>query len=225
MRVLMVEDEEYTARAVEEVLKKNNYNVDLLFTGEDALEYALTGVYDVIILDIMLPVKDGLTVLKEIRRAGLDVPVILLTAKGQIEDRVTGLDSGADDYLAKPYHTSELLARLRALTRRKSELNNDGILKFADIQLSPFNLTLSCGDNQTTLKLKQSQILEMLINTPNQVLSKNSIIEKVWGYDTEAEDNTVEIQISRLRKSLGSIQSNTEIRTVRGLGYTLSNKV
>jgi DNA-binding response OmpR family regulator len=222
MRILMVEDEKYTALAVEEVLKKHNYIVDLLFDGENASDYALTGIYDIIILDIMLPKKDGLSILKEIRQAGLDVPVILLTAKGQIDDKVLGLDSGADDYLPKPYHTEELLARLRALNRRKPVLLNDGKLVFGDIELSPYDLLLSCGDKRIKLMPKQSQILEMLINSPCRVLSKNLIIEKVWGYDTEAEDNNVETHVSRLRKALIKIHSLTKIHTIRGLGYSLS---
>ncbi|MCL1865839.1 MAG: response regulator transcription factor [Oscillospiraceae bacterium] len=221
MRVLMVEDEKYAARAVAEVLKKNKYAVDLVFDGEDGLEYALSGIYDIIILDIMLPKKDGLTVLKEVRENGIDIPVILLTAKSQTEDKVRGLDLGADDYLPKPYHTEELLARLRALNRRKSELNNGGIIGFGDIQLSPHELTLVCGKKQTTLKLKESQILELLMNNSKQILSKNAIIERVWGYDTDAEDNHVETHISRLRKAMNAVQSNAEIKTVRGAGYVL----
>jgi DNA-binding response OmpR family regulator len=219
----MVEDERYTARAVAEMLKKSNYTVDLAFNGEDGLEYALSGIYDIIILDIMLPKKDGLTILRQIREAQINAPVILLTAKGQVEDKVKGLDSGADDYLPKPYHTEELLARLRALNRRKPELNNDGILSYGDIHLSPHELILSCNGSmkQVKLKLKQSQILELLINNRNRVLSANTIIERVWGYDTDAEDNHVQTQISRLRKVLSSVQSETEIRTIRGVGYTL----
>ena len=222
MRVLMVEDEKYTARAVAEILKKNNYAVDLACDGEDGLDFALTGVYDIIILDIMLPKKDGLTILKEIRGAGIDTPIILLTAKGQIEDKVKGLDLGADDYLPKPYHTDELLARLRALSRRKPEFSGEGLLVFGDIQLSPHELTLVCGKRQIKLKLKEAQILELLMSHKNQILSKNTIIERVWGYDTDAEDSHVEIHVSRLRKAIGDIRSGVEIRTVRGAGYILS---
>lgn len=221
MRVLMVEDEKYTARAVAEILKKNHYAVDLAYDGEEGLDFALTDVYDIIILDIMLPRKDGLTILKEIRAAGIDAPVILLTAKGQLEDKVKGLDFGADDYLPKPYHTDELLARLRALNRRKPEFHNGGVLAFGDIQLYPHELALSCGEKQTTLKRKEVQILELLLSHKNQILSKNMIIERVWGYDTKAEDNHVEVHISRLRRALADLQSHVEIRAVRGAGYTL----
>jgi DNA-binding response OmpR family regulator len=145
----------------------------------------------------------------------------MLTARGQIEDKVKGLDLGADDYLPKPYHTDELLARLRALNRRKPALNNDGVLEFGDIRLSPHDSTLFCGKKQAVLKLKESQILALLINNPNQILSKNTIIERVWGFDTMAEDNHVETQISRLRKTLEHVESHVKIRTLRGAGYIL----
>jgi DNA-binding response OmpR family regulator len=222
MRVLMVEDEKYMAKAVAEILKKNHYAVDLVHDGADGLDYALSDIYDIIILDIMLPQKDGLTILKEIRKAGITAPVILLTAKGQIEDKVKGLDFGADDYLPKPFHTDELLARLRALNRRKPELCNDGILNFGDLQLAPNSLMLSHDGQETKLKLKEAQILELLITNKNQILSKDTIIERVWGYDADAEDNHVETHISRLRKAMSQIQSHVNISAIRGAGYTLS---
>lgn len=222
MRILMVEDEKYMAKAVAEILKKNNYTVDLVHDGSDGLDYALTNIYDIIILDIMLPGKDGLTILQEVRKAGIDTPVILLTAKGQIEDKVKGLDFGADDYLAKPFHTDELLARLRALHRRKPELCNDGIISFSDIELSPHTLILKCGKMETELKLKEAQLLELLISNRSIVVSKNTMIERIWGYATQAEDNTVEIHISRLRKQLAKVKSLTVINAIRGAGYTIS---
>jgi len=222
MRVLMVEDEKYMAKAVAEILKKNHYTVDLAHDGSDGLDYALSAIYDIIILDIMLPKMDGLTILSEIRKAGIDTPVILLTAKGQIEDKVKGLDFGADDYLTKPFHTDELLARLRALHRRKPELCNNGFISFGDIEFSPHTLVLRCGKKETVLKLKESQLLELLIANKNTVISKNTIIERVWGYDAQAEYNHVEIHISRLRKQLSQIESQITINTVRGAGYTLS---
>ena len=221
MRILMVEDEKYTARAVAEILKKNHYAIDLAHNGEDGLNCALSNIYDIIILDIMLPGKDGLTILEKIRRTRMNTPVILLTAKGQIEDKVKGLDLGADDYLTKPFHAEELLARLRALHRRKPELCNDGIITFGDIKFSPHTLVLKCGNNETTLKLKEAQLLELFINKRKAVVSKNTIIERVWGYDTEADDNHVEIHVSRLRKQLSRIKSHVLINTIRGVGYTL----
>jgi two-component system, OmpR family, response regulator ArlR len=224
MRVLIVEDDKYIAKAVAEILKKNNYTVDLVYNGEEGLDYALSDVYDIVILDIMLPKKDGLTILKEIRKTGIDVPVILLTAKGQIEDKVKGLDLGADDYLPKPFHPDELLARLRALGRRKPEFHNDGILTFGDFQLAPHTLVLSCGGREIKLKLKEAQILELLITNRNQIISKDTIIERVWGYDADACYNQVESHISRLRKAISQIQSNINISVIRGEGYVLCSE-
>ncbi|AST58425.1 DNA-binding response regulator [Thermoanaerobacterium thermosaccharolyticum] len=224
MRILMIEDEKYMAEAVAQVLKKNNYTVDLAYNGEDGLDCGLSDIYDIIILDIMLPKMDGISILKELRKNGIETPVILLTARGEIEDRVRGLDSGADDYMSKPFHTDELLARLRALGRRKSELINDGILKYGDIELNPYTLQLQCGDKETVLTLKESQLLELLIKRKGMIVSKENIIEKLWGYDTDAEDNRVEIHVSLLRKKLAQLDSGIYIHTIRGAGYALKTK-
>ncbi|HCQ89283.1 MULTISPECIES: response regulator transcription factor [unclassified Clostridium] len=222
MRILMVEDEKYMAEAIEQVLKKNNYSVDLAFDGEYGLDCGLSGIYDIIILDIMLPKMDGVGVLKELRKNGIEAPVILLTAKGETEDKVIGLDSGADDYLAKPFKTEELMARLRALSRRKNELIKDNILQYTDIELNPLTLNLSCGSKEFKLTLKECQLLELLIKRKDIIISKDSIIEKLWGYETCAEDNNVEVYISFLRKKLSRIKSQVIIQTVRGAGYVLN---
>lgn len=221
MRVLMVEDEKYMAEAVVAVLKKNHYTVDLALDGEYGLDCALLNIYDIIILDIMLPKMDGISILKEIRQNSIKAPVILLTARDRIEDKVSGLDCGADDYLAKPFHTDELLARLRALGRRKSELHNEGILSFADIKLNPQTLLVACENREIKLTLKETQLLELLIEHKNMVISKDIIIEKLWGYDTYAEDNHVEIHMSLLRKKMSQLQCSAVIRTIRGSGYIL----
>lgn len=221
MRILMVEDEKYMAEAVAQVLKKNHYSVDLAFDGEYGLDCAFSHIYDIIILDVMLPKLNGLQVLKRLREEKLSTPVILLTARGEPEDKVTGLDYGADDYLAKPFHTGELLARLRALGRRKTELLHDGIWKYGDIALNPHTLVLACGENEVCLSLKEAQILELLLKRPSMILSKELIIEKVWGHDTEAEENRVEVHISLLRKKLAQLESSVSIRTIRNAGYTL----
>ncbi len=221
MKILMVEDEKYMAEAIAQVLKRHNYSVDLQYNGEDGLDCGLSGIYDIIILDIMLPKMDGISVLKELRRNGMETPVILLTARGETEDKVHGLDSGADDYLPKPFHTDELLARLRALGRRKTELIHDGILKYGDIELNPLTLLLGCKDKEMALTLKESQLLELLIKRDSMIISKEIIIEKLWGYDTDAEDNPVEIYISLLRKKLNQLESDVSIRTIRGAGYIL----
>jgi len=217
----MVEDEKYMAEAIAQVLKKNHYSVDLAYDGEYGLDCGNSNIYDIIILDIMLPKMDGISVLKELRRNGIETPVILLTARGETEDKVRGLDSGADDYLAKPFHTDELLARLRALGRRKTELINDGKLKYGDIELNPLTLLLGCGNKEIILTLKESQLLELLIKRNSTIISKEIIIEKLWGFDTSAEDNHVETYISLLRKKLTHLESDVFIRTIRGAGYVL----
>ncbi len=222
MRVLMVEDEKYMAEAVASILRKNHYTVDLKFNGEDGLDCGLTGIYDIIILDIMMPKKNGLEVVKQLRKHKINTPVLLLTAKGDLEDKVNGLDSGADDYLAKPFQTEELLARLRALGRRKSQVVNNGVLEYEDLELNPLTLTLYCRDCEFKLTLKESQLLEMLILNKGIIISKDTIIEKLWGYETEAEDNHVEVYISFLRKKLSNMNSKSQIKTVRGAGYTLA---
>ena len=221
MRILLVEDEKHLAEALAQVLRKNNYIVDLAYDGEYGLDCALSDIYDIIILDIMLPKMNGLEVLKELRKGKITAPVILLTAKGETEDKVTGLDSGADDYLPKPFKTEELLARLRALGRRKGDLMTAGVLSCGDIELNPHTLNVYCGKQTYKLTLKESQLLELLMGRKDMIISKNSIIEKLWGYDSEAEDNHVEVYISFLRKKLAALKSTTTIQTVRGLGYVL----
>jgi len=221
MRILFVEDEKYIAEAVEQVLKKNNFSVDLAFDGEYGLDCAMSAIYDVIILDIMLPKMDGLKVLKEIRAQGIKTPVLLLTARGQVEDKVQGLDFGADDYLAKPFHKDELLARIRALSRRVAELIPDGVLRYGGIELHPNTLLACCRGTDVKLSLKEAQILELLIRNQGLTLSKDTIIEKVWGYDSDADDSHVETHMSLLRKKLAGLTGDVAIRTIRGAGYTI----
>ena len=217
----MVEDEKHLAEALAAILKKHNYSVDLAFDGEYGLDCCLSGIYDIIILDIMLPERDGLSVLKELRASGMDTPVILLTAKGETEDKVRGLDTGADDYLAKPFPTEELLARLRALSRRKGEFIPDNILEFGDIRFDPQTLNLSSDKGALKLTLKESQLMELMLRRKNTIVSKEQIIEKIWGFDTDAMDGNVEVYISFLRKKLTHIQATTVIKNVRGAGYIL----
>lgn len=221
MRVLLVEDEKPLARAIAEILKRNRYTVDVVHNGEEGLDFALSDIYDLLIFDIMLPKRDGLSILQEIRKADIETPVLMLTARGEIHDKVQGLDFGADDYLSKPFHYDELLARLRALTRRKDSIAHDGILSFSDLKLSPHTLMLSCEDRQIKMALKEAQILEMLMKNKNLVISKDQMIEKVWGYDSEADDNHVEVHISLIRKKMKKIKSRCQIKTIRGAGYTL----
>jgi|SRR5690625_2431562 len=220
----MVEDETYMAEAIVHTLKRNHYTVDFVDNGIDGLDSGLSGIYDVIILDIMLPGMDGLSVLKELRQNDIHTPVILLTARNDTEDRVIGLDSGADDYLAKPFETEELLARLRALGRRFTEFAHNNIFIYGDIEFNPHTLVLCCHKTEVSLTLKEAQILEILIKRGNMVISKEMIIEKVWGFDTDANDTHVEIHISLLRKKLTQIDTAVSIRTIRGAGYLLQRE-
>lgn len=221
MRILLVEDEEYMAQAVAQVLEKNNYAVDLAHDGECGLDCGLSGIYDIIILDVMLPKRSGFEILKILRQQKIFVPVLMLTARSETEDKVNGLDLGADDYLTKPFEMQELLARLRALARRRQEISLPSDCSFGDILLNPHTLSLYCGSQSFKLTLKESQLLEMLMDARGGVISKNRIIEKVWGFDSDAEDRHVEVYISFLRKKLKALDANTTIETVRGMGYAL----
>lgn len=224
MRLLLVEDEQQMAQAIAFLLQKNNYTVDLAQDGEMGLDCALSNIYDIIILDIMLPKKDGISVLKEMRSNKITTPVILLTAKAETHDTVLGLDAGADDYLAKPFKTEELLARLRVLARRKGEIAPGTSLSYGDIELNPHTLYVYCGVHSLQLTLKESQLLELLLEYKDSVVSKDRILEKVWGFESDAEDHHVEVYISFLRKKLLQLHSRLSIKTVRGLGYCLTEE-
>ncbi|GAA4653803.1 response regulator transcription factor [Anaerocolumna aminovalerica] len=221
MKILYVEDEKYMARAVAQVLRKNNYSVDLAYDGENGLDLVSSGLYDIVILDIMLPKLDGIGVLHEMRKRSILTPVILLTAKGETEDKVKGLDSGADDYLVKPFQTEELMARLRALGRRRGQFTADNILCYGDIELNYNTLDL-LGNGQTFhLTLKESQLLELLITNKGQAITTEIIIEKLWGWNSDTEDSHVQVQVAFLRKKLSLITKRVKIKTVRGIGYML----
>ena len=220
MRLLLAEDEQELSHALVTVLKKNNYSVDAVYNGADALDYLETGNYDGAILDIMMPKMDGITVLKKTRAAGNSIPVLMLTAKAEIDDRVTGLDAGADDYLTKPFSMKELLARIRAMTRRQGD-TTDSTLTFGNISLDRSTFCLSCEGNMIKLANKEFQMLEMLMVNPGQVISADQFMDKIWGYDSEAEQNVVWVYISYVRKKLTSLNANVTIKAARGLGYSL----
>lgn len=221
MKLLLVEDEVQLSEALSQILIKNNYSVDAVYDGDDGLNYGLTDIYDVIILDIMLPKLNGLQVLRILRKKGVSTPIILLTAKDSVEDKVTGLDLGADDYLSKPFSSEELLARLRALTRRKGEVINDNILDFGDIRLNLSTYDLECKNNSITLTLKEFDILHYFMQRPKIIVSKDDLITKLWGFDSEADHNNIEVYISFLRKKLTHIDSSVKISTIRRVGYKL----
>ncbi|WP_122640096.1 response regulator transcription factor [Romboutsia sp. Marseille-P6047] len=221
MKLLLVEDEVQLSEALSQILIKNKYSVDAVYDGEDGLNYGLTDIYDIIILDIMLPKLNGLQILKILRKKGISTPIILLTAKDSIDDKVTGLDLGADDYLSKPFSTEELLARLRALTRRRGEIINDNILEFGDIRLNLSTYDLESGENSITLTLKEFEILNYFMQRPKSIVSKDDLITKLWGFDSEADHNNIEVYISFIRKKLTYINSNVKIATIRRVGYKL----
>ena len=221
MKILMIEDEKRLSEAVKRILEENHYLIDLALDGEYGLECALSDIYDIIILDIMLPKLDGISVLQKLRKTGICTPVIMLTAKGETEHKVLGLDSGADDYLAKPFSTEELLARLRALGRRKDTFIPDGILTAGNLELHPHTLCMRCGDNSVKLTSKEYQVMEFLILRKGIVTPKGMMIEKIWGYDSEVDEHSVEVYISFLRKKLALIRSVLTIQAERGLGYML----
>lgn len=223
MRVLLVEDEEGLNQALTEIFKKNKFVVDSVLNGRDGLKAAQADSYDVIVLDIMLPEIDGITILKTLRAEHNNVPVILLTAKDEISDKITGLDAGADDYLTKPFSTDELLARIRALSRRKGEVKEDSLL-FADVTLNKKNCELQAENGEAIkLSLKEYQILDLLFENPHQVITKEQLIEKIWGGDSNAEYNNVEVYISFIRKKFENLKVNARIRTARGIGYSLED--
>ena len=220
MRILIAEDEAAIAKALSTLLERNKYSVDVVHTGTDALDYILATPYDALVLDIMMPGLDGLEVLRRARAEGVTTPALFLTAKSEIEDRVAGLDAGADDYLPKPFATAEFLARVRALTRRRGEYA-PAELKLGNLTLDAGQYTLSVGDQTQRLGNKEYQLMELFLRNPKRVFSSDALMERVWGLDTEAEMDVVWTYIGFLRKKLKTLGATVEIRTIRGVGYTL----
>jgi DNA-binding response OmpR family regulator len=223
MKLLIAEDEIELSNALVEILKHNNYSIDAVYDGNDAYDYIISDDYDAIILDIMMPGIDGITVLKKIREKGITTPVLFLTAKSEIEDRVTGLDFGADDYVTKPFSTKELLARIRAITRRINDIP-DNIISIGNIKLDRAKFILYSDSESLRLANKEYQLMETLMLNYNKPLSTEKLMEKIWGYDSDAEINVVWSYICCLRKKLTSINSNLNIKVMRNLGYALEIK-
>lgn len=225
MRILLVEDEVALSEALVQILKKNNYTVDACYNGEDGLSAAETGIYDVVVLDIMLPRKNGLDVLKIMRDEGVTTPVILLTAKSSLKDKALGFSLGADDYLTKPFQAAELMMRINAVSRRKGEIQASE-LAFGDCILNTNTCVISSTQSDKTMQLsaKEFQVLEYMMRNPNVVISKEQFIDKIWGYDSDAEYNSVEVYISFIRKKMTFVGCKTKIKVIRGIGYTLSDE-
>ncbi len=222
MRILIVEDEKHLADAISEIVKREKYLLDTVYDGNEGYAYASSGIYDCIILDIMLPGMSGIEILKKIRRERVDTPVLLLTAKNSVEDKVLGLDSGADDYMTKPFSTEELLARIRTLTRRRAEIIPNELC-FADIVLvtDESELKSALTGKAIRLSFKEAEIMKLLLSSPKKIISKEELIVKVWGYDSNASDNNVEAYVSFLRKKLLFIGAVCQITSVKKLGYRI----
>ena len=222
MRILLIEDEKRMAQALCEILRLEKYEVDHYDNGIDGLAAIESNIYDIVVLDVMLPGMNGFESAKNARQKGILAPILMLTAKAELDDKVTGLDSGADDYLTKPFMTKELLARIRALGRRTLG-TTDGILSFADITLDTGTLTLTCTTSGQSVRLseKEYRILEYLIANSGQILTRDQLSVKIWGFESDSEYNNVEVYMSFTRKKLAFVQAKTEIKAVRGIGYEL----
>ena len=225
MKLLLIEDEKRMADALAELLRQEKYDVDTFCDGIQGLDALLSDIYDVVVLDVMLPGKNGYEIVREARRSGVLTPILMLTAKSDLDDKVTGLDSGADDYLTKPFMVKELLARLRALCRRSVPVNN-GNLVFEDLSLNQNTAILSCTKRGLEVRLseKEYRLLEYFIANAGQIITREQLALKVWGYENNAEYNNVEVYISFTRKKLNFLQSDVEIKAIRGLGYELRSK-
>jgi DNA-binding response OmpR family regulator len=219
MRILLADDERALARAILKILKSSNYSADAVYNGEDALTFLESGSYDVAILDIMMPKMDGITVLKKIRAQGNQIPVLLLTAKSEIDDKVLGLDSGANYYLTKPFDAKELLATIRTITRGQNYA--DSKLVVGNITLNRATFELASPTNSFRLANKEFQMLELLMSNPNHIISAERFMEKIWGYDSDTEISIVWVYISYLRKKLAALHANVQIKVTRNVGYSL----
>ena len=220
MRILLAEDERDLADALEAMLKHNNYSVDTVDNGQDALDYLMLDDYDGAILDVMMPKMDGVTVVQKLREAKKNTPVLLLTAKSEVEDKVYGLDSGADDYLTKPFVIKELLARVRSMTRRQATFTSN-VLELGNVSLSKYTFELSTEKDKVRLSNKEYQMMEMLMRNPGNVIQTEQFLERIWGYDSDSEINVVWVNISYLRKKLKALDANVQIKATRNVGYTL----
>ena len=221
MRALIVEDEVRLAATLQDLLDLNGYTADICHDGESGLDNALSGIYDIILLDVMLPKLDGIQLVRQLREAGNTTPVLMLTAKSELEHRVMGLDSGADYYLTKPFEPKELMACVRALTRRQPDLRTADTLQCGDLTLNQNTFSLTCNNKEVRLSRKEFDMMELLMRNHGIIITKETLLLKIWGYESEAEENNVEVYISFLRRKLSHLHSTTKIRTIRTVGYCL----
>ena len=221
MKILIIEDEYSLADAISETLQKENYTTKIVTNGEEGEDEALTNIYDLILLDVMLPKKDGFEILKNLKAGKINAPIIMITAKSELVDKLKGLENGVDDYITKPFHMRELMARIKIVLRRNSKIQDDNILEYSDLKLDLSTGKMSSNGNEISINGKELELLEILLLNKNQIISKESLISKIWGYDSNAEYNYVEVYASFLRKKLKLLKSKVKIKAVRGMGYKM----
>ena len=221
MKILIIEDEYSLADAIAETLQKENYITKIITNGEDGEDEALTDLYDLILLDVMLPKKDGFEILKKLKAEKISTPVIMITAKSEMMDKLNGLENGADDYITKPFHMRELMARIKIVLRRNINIENDSLLEYGDLNLNLSTGTMSSNGNEIAINGKELELLETLMLNRNQIVTKEMLISKIWGFDSSAEYNYVEVYACFLRKKLKLLKSKVKIKAIRGTGYKL----
>ena len=224
MKILIIEDEYSLADAIVETLQKENYTTKIVTNGEDGEDEALTGIYDLILLDVMLPKKDGFEILRNLKNEKINTPIIMITAKSEMSDKLKGLENGIDDYITKPFHMRELIARIKIVLKRNSNIEDDNILEYSDLKLDLSTGKMSSNGSEISINGKELELLEILLLNKNQIISKEALINKIWGYDSNAEYNYVEVYASFLRKKLKLLKSKVKIKAVRGMGYKLEEE-
>lgn len=224
MKILIIEDEYSLADAIAETLQKENYTTKIMTNGEDGEDEALTGIYDLILLDVMLPKKDGFEILRNLKNEKINTPIIMITAKAEMTDKLKGLENGVDDYITKPFHMRELMARVKIVLKRIANIENDNILEYGDLKLDLSTGKMSSNGNEISINGKELELLEILLLNKNQIVNKEALINKIWGYDINAEYNYVEVYASFLRKKLKLLKSKVKIKAVRGMGYKVEEE-
>lgn len=224
MKILIIEDEYSLADAIAETLQKENYNTKIVTNGEDGEDEALTNIYDLILLDVMLPKKDGFEILRNLKNAKINTPIIMITAKSEIGDKLKGLENGVDDYITKPFHMRELIARIKIVLKRNSNIEYNNILEYSDLKLDISTGKMSSNGSEISINGKELELLEILLLNKNQIVNKEVLINKIWGYDIDSEYNYVEVYASFLRKKLKLLKSKVKIKAVRGMGYKLEEE-
>lgn len=224
MKILIIEDEYSLADAISEMLIKENFSCNIITNGEDGENEALTNIYDLILLDVMLPNKNGFEILRNLRGERIEIPVIMLTAKSEISDKLDGLENGADDYITKPFHMRELMARIKVILKRKTNIKNTNILEYSDLILDLRTGKMSSNNTEICVNGKELNLLEMLLLNKNHIISREILANKIWGYNSDTEYNNVEVYVSFLRKKLKLLKSKVKIKAVRGMGYKMEEE-